>query len=441
MSASPRRRAQPHKERPAPELPLDAVDRAEFSTALLVWYRRNARDLPWRRELNPYRTWVSEIMLQQTRVNAVLEHFYAFTESFPTLVSLALAPEEQVLARWSGLGYYRRARLLHRAAKFVMEEFGGTLPQTAVELRKLPGIGNYTSAAIASIAFGERVAVVDGNVERVLLRVAGRHEQPDRATADLVAMFAQALIDAPAAYPDAPPPGDHNQAMMELGATVCTPRAPRCLECPVLDWCRTRGEHATPERPAMRSEQVCYALSTRNVGIRGGLQVLLHRRDSALSLMPDMLELPPLHAAPGSQPMLRLRHAIVGTNYYVEIFGLSNRREVRRRAQPGHNTAWYPAAALRSLPLTGLARKVLQRAGLMAAEAALPAAPRSPVETAHAEAVQPAAEAAQPQELGLAAMLPQPEIVEARRSGSKGVRKRLRSEAPMLFSLEPEAVG
>ena len=353
------------------ELPLDATAQADFSAALLQWYRRHARDLPWRRDPNPYRTWVSEIMLQQTRVQAVLEHFRSFTERFPTVVALALASEEEVLSRWSGLGYYRRARMLHRAAKFLLQEHEGTLPRTAVELRKLPGIGSYTAAAIASIAFGERAAVVDGNVERVLLRVAGRPEQPDRETIDFVQRFAQALIDAPAREAastgtPAPPPGDHNQAVMELGATVCLPRAPRCLECPVYDWCRTRGEHPTPERAAMKSERVAYALATRNTGARGGVEVLLHRRASDLSLMPGMLELPMLHASPASEPMLRLRHAIVGTNYYAEVFGIKTRQQVHRFAQPGHQTAWFDAQLLDRLPLTGFARKVLQRAGLMA---------------------------------------------------------------------------
>ena len=364
--------ARPRAPRAPVELPLDTTEQAGFAAALLAWYRRYARDLPWRREPDPYRTWVSEIMLQQTRVTAVLEHFRAFTGRFPTLVALALAPEDEVLSRWSGLGYYRRARMLHRAAKFLLQEHEGTLPRTAAELRKLPGIGSYTAAAIASIAFGERAAVVDGNVERVLLRVAGRPEQPDRETLEFIQRFAQALIDAPAreaesAGTTAPPPGDHNQAVMELGATVCLPRAPRCLECPVYAWCRTRGEHPTPERAAMKSERVAYALATRNIGARGGVEVLLHRRGAELSLMPGMLELPTLRSAPAVvEPMLRLRHAIVGTNYYAEVFGMKTRQQVHRAAQPGCQTAWFDAQLLDRLPLTGFARKVLQRAGLMA---------------------------------------------------------------------------
>ena len=148
---------------------LSRIERDSFARLLWSWYRRNARALPWRGIYDPYRTWLSEIMLQQTRVSAVVEHYARFVERFPTLVALALAPLDDVLAAWSGLGYYRRARLMHRTAKLLMEEHGGSLPSTSTELRRLPGIGIYTSAAIASIAYGERIAVVDhdaGTVER-----------------------------------------------------------------------------------------------------------------------------------------------------------------------------------------------------------------------------------------------------------------------------------
>jgi A/G-specific adenine glycosylase len=157
----------------SPDAKLDA---ALFRRKLMGWYKSHARELPWRGVNDPYRTWLSEVMLQQTRVAAVVEHYENFLRKFPTILALALAPEAEVLAAWSGLGYYRRARMLHRAAQFLTSERGGVLPGTAAELRTLPGIGEYTSAAIASIAFGESVAVVDGNVERVLLRLTGRPE-------------------------------------------------------------------------------------------------------------------------------------------------------------------------------------------------------------------------------------------------------------------------
>src|SRR5271170_1381203 len=193
--------------------PLDAP---LFRRRLINWYRIHARELPWRNVNDPYRTWVSEVMLQQTRVAAVIEHYHDFLRRFPTVLALALAPETDVLAAWSGLGYYRRARMLHKAAQFITKERSGILPGTAAELRTLPGIGEYTSAAIASIAFGESIAVVDGNVERVLLRITG---QPEIKTAEgraFVQRMAAALVPKRSVKGHANAAGDHNQAMMEL---------------------------------------------------------------------------------------------------------------------------------------------------------------------------------------------------------------------------------
>ncbi|HEV2214338.1 MAG TPA: A/G-specific adenine glycosylase, partial [Terracidiphilus sp.] len=208
---------------------------------LLDWYGDNQRNLPWRGSADPYAIWVSEIMLQQTRVAVVVERYTAFLSRFPTIQSLAAAPEQDVLALWSGLGYYRRARMLHKAAQFVVEHHAGCLPKTAAELRLLPGIGVYTAAAIASNAHSERVAVVDGNVERVLCRLYG-WEAPGRTGSSLMRRRIQAEADK---LVDPRRPGDFNQAMMELGATVCAPRNPRCLACPLAIECATRGEHRT----------------------------------------------------------------------------------------------------------------------------------------------------------------------------------------------------
>ena len=227
---------------------------------LLEWYARNRRDLPWRRSRDPYAIWVSEIMLQQTRVAVVIERYQAFMARFPSLVSLALAPEQEVLALWSGLGYYGRARNLHKAAQFVANRHRGTLPATAEELRTLPGIGAYTAAAIASIAHGERVAVVDGNVVRVLCRMAGwKAGNGGAALKRKIEELAAQLVDPK--YP-----GDFNQALMELGATVCQPRNPQCLVCPFSADCMTRGEHETSPRPRMLSKEVAHALT--NAGLR-----------------------------------------------------------------------------------------------------------------------------------------------------------------------------
>ena len=178
------------------KLPKSELDPAVFRRRLITWYRLHARALPWRDTIDPYRIWVSEIMLQQTRVAAVIEHYHEFLRRFPTLVSLSLAPEADVLAAWSGLGYYRRARMLHKAAQFITSERGGVLPSNSVELRTLPGVGEYTSAAIASIAFGESIAVVDGNVERVLLRLTGRPEERTAAGRAFLRTTAQSIVPA-----------------------------------------------------------------------------------------------------------------------------------------------------------------------------------------------------------------------------------------------------
>lgn len=343
------------------------VDR--FRTLLMVWYAEHARVLPWRGVNDPYRTWVSEVMLQQTRVAAVIEHYQEFLKRFPTILSLALAEEPEVLAAWSGLGYYRRARMLHKASQFITREMGGVLPSTSTELRTLPGIGEYTCAAIASIAFGESIAVVDGNVERVLLRVTGR---PEEATPDgraFVQAQAQALVPQAALDRRGNAPGDHNQAMMELGATICLPRAPLCLQCPVFSLCGTRGEHKTIPRATQTSKKSAYLLWIRKQGT--ATEVLLERRPSTASLMADMYELPPLpmDAVDGREPLLRVRHSITNTNYYVQVFSPRGRSDTALRsavpAAPG-DLHWVGTKTLADLPLTGLARKVLQRLDVMA---------------------------------------------------------------------------
>jgi A/G-specific adenine glycosylase len=360
----------------------------------MEWYRVHARKLPWRGAIDPYCIWLSEIMLQQTRVAAVIEHYHDFLVKFPTLLSLALAPEQDVLAAWSGLGYYRRARMLHRAAQFITQELGGVLPTSSAELRTLPGIGEYTSAAIASIAFGESVAVVDGNVERVLLRLTGRAEDPTAAGRAFLRATAQMLVPPSmaagaiekkrgrslpeaegraAGRPGRNPPGDHNQAMMELGATICLPRAPLCLQCPVHELCRTRGEHSTSPRAKLRSREVAFLLSIRKQGV--ATEVLLAKRPAEASLMAGMFELPPLpfdaeaDEMADREPLLRIRHAITNTNYYARIYApMGPSDKALRRAVPiaKADLHWVRTSTLSQLPLTGLCRKVLQRLDVMA---------------------------------------------------------------------------
>jgi A/G-specific adenine glycosylase len=361
--------------------PSDAkLDVALFRRKLMSWYKSHARELPWRGVSDPYRTWLSEVMLQQTRVAAVIDHYANFLRKFPTMLALALASESEVLATWSGLGYYRRARMLHKTAQFLTRQRGGVLPNTATELRTLPGIGEYTSAAIASIAFGESIAVVDGNVERVLLRVTGRPEVKTAAARVFVQKKASALVPKRRIGDGVNAAGDHNQAMMELGATLCLPRAPLCLHCPIYSMCKTRGEHITPPRAVQLSRPAAYLLSLRKRGTV--TEVLLELRAHDASLMPGMYELPPLplDAVQGREPLLRLRHAITNTNYYVQVFAAHGPEDSGlRRAIPASkgDLHWVLTSRLGSLPLTGLARKALQRLDVMAVNLPrLPAVPR-----------------------------------------------------------------
>jgi A/G-specific adenine glycosylase len=331
---------------------------------LLAWYGSNRRDLPWRRVSAPYAIWVSEIMLQQTRVAVVIDRFQAFLGRFPTLVSLALATEEEVLALWSGLGYYRRARMLHKAARFVADHNQGNLPVRSEELRLLPGIGSYTAAAIASIAHGEPIAVVDGNVERVLCRLEGwelRSRTGEAALRRRIEAQAAKLVDPEHA-------GDFNQAMMELGATICLPRNPQCLVCPLEEHCKTKGEHKVPPRARMASREVAYALSVRTGGEPGpgNREVLLEQRPPSLTVMPGMWELPSLResAVPDEDLRMTVRHAIMQVNYYVRIRTVYE-DDVEALSVAGGERRWVPLSGAGGMALTGLARKVLMRTRLL----------------------------------------------------------------------------
>jgi A/G-specific adenine glycosylase len=217
---------------------------AHLRSSLLAWYDRQRRDLPWRDEPDPYRVWVSEVMLQQTQVTTVIPYYERFLRRFPRLADLAAASLDEVLKVWEGLGYYARARHLHAAARRVMADYGGQLPANYASLRRLPGLGDYTAGALASIAFGERVPAVDGNVKRVLARLfAVSRPVGEGATARRLRAAAAELTP-----PDRP--GDFNQALMELGATLCLPAAPRCLLCPVQAECAGLAQGIQESLPA-----------------------------------------------------------------------------------------------------------------------------------------------------------------------------------------------
>ncbi|MCC5940287.1 MAG: A/G-specific adenine glycosylase [Balneolaceae bacterium] len=210
---------------------MSSTDKEEFSKNLIEWYRQNKRDLPWRNSDDPYAIWVSEIMLQQTRVDTVIPYYHRFLDAFPTVFDLAAADQQQVLKLWEGLGYYSRGRNLHYAAKHVVEHYEGNIPEEYKQITSLKGIGPYTAAAILSIAFQKKYAVVDGNVIRVIARYFGIEDDVRSSrTKNEVQQLADSLI------PETDP-GDFNQAMMELGATVCKPQQPECSSCPLSVHC------------------------------------------------------------------------------------------------------------------------------------------------------------------------------------------------------------
>jgi A/G-specific adenine glycosylase len=328
---------------------------------LLAWYEGAARDLPWRRTSDPYAIWISEAMLQQTRVETVIGYWTRFLEAFPTVGDLAAAEEETVLAAWSGLGYYRRARSLHAAAREVVERHGGAFPREHAAALALPGVGPYTAAAVLSIAHDASLPLVDGNVERVfarrfLLEEAAGSPGLQRAAWALAAH----LVPAPFA-------GTWNQALMELGATVCTPRAPRCSECPWTRSCAARRADRAQELPAPKLKPAQRDVELELAWIHDGARLLLERRPQE-GRMAGMWQLPTreltatdlfpsrfgAHLGLGDE-LGRLRHGI--TSHRIQGRILAGRPPARLPV----NWAWFPPGRLAELPLTGMTKKALRR--------------------------------------------------------------------------------
>ncbi len=338
------------------------------------------RDLPWRRTTDPYAIWVSEIMLQQTRVETVVGYYQRFLKAFPDVRSLARAPEDRVLGQWSGLGYYRRARLLHQGAKAVVASHSGQVPRDAAARLALPGIGRYTAGAIGSIAFGLREPIVDGNVARVLSRLYRIESPLGRADTE------RALWERAAQWADDSDPGAINQGLMELGATVCTPKKPDCGSCPLRAMCRGRGVAETLPTPRARVKKKRVQLAA--VVATVGDEVWLVRRTEALhgGLHGGLWSLPRVETEPGNaraacqrvlkevgllgarvakKPAGQLRHVLTHRALEVRIF-----RATHARASSAH-----PAAGLRSADLAGLRgrtfgmsrldEKILQVVGLV----------------------------------------------------------------------------
>lgn len=332
---------------------------------LLSWFDRARRDLPWRATRDPYAIWVSEIMLQQTRVETVRPYYRRFLERFGTVEALAAASLEEVLTSWSGLGYYRRARLLHKAAREVVER--GGIPRTAAELEELPGIGSYTAAAVASIAFDEPVVVLDGNVERVISRWIAFAEPPRGSAAK------RFLRQEAAKLLDPSRPGDSNQALMELGALVCKPKAPDCGACPLGDGCRARSEGDPEAYPLAVEKRAIERQRRLAVVVERRGKILLFRRPDDEELLAGIWEVP-WTTRDGSQPESRLGERYggswrLGETVRMVRHGITYRDleiEVRRgdlvggdELAEGAEAGWFDREEIADLPTSSLLKKLL----------------------------------------------------------------------------------
>ncbi|MFZ4731009.1 MAG: A/G-specific adenine glycosylase [Pirellulales bacterium] len=335
------------------------LDSAVVQRALLAWYRRTARDLPWRRDPDPYRVWVSETMLQQTQVDRVRGAFVAFLEAFPTVGALAAADTEAVLRAWEGLGYYRRARQLQAAARVVMEEHGGQLPDSEVKLRRLPGIGRYTAAAILSIAHDRPVPIVEANSRRVLARLVGHDRPVGTAAGD------EPLWEVAAGLVPRRRAGSFNQALMDLGATVCTPRQPLCGRCPLAGCCAAHATGRSDAIPApLPRRAVIERRETALVVVHRGR--VLVRRCQAGEWWEGLWDFPRLPSADLVAPLSLGRRREIGRFHYtvthhridLRVVSCSAMRAGPRAGRGVAKRAWVDARALVELPLTSPGRRV-----------------------------------------------------------------------------------
>jgi A/G-specific adenine glycosylase len=347
--------------------PVSTADHPAAS--LLAWYDRAGRDLPWRVKTgraDPYRVWLSEIMLQQTTVEAVKPYFAKFLALWPDVKSLAAADDQAVMTAWAGLGYYARARNLLACARAVAREFDGRFPETEEGLRALPGIGAYTAAAIAAIAFGERAIVIDGNIERVITRLAAIDTPLPKAKPEI-----RAVLDG--MVPEARP-GDFAQALMDLGATVCTPKSPSCLICPLSDACvaRARGQATSfPVKPAKKGKKALQSLAF--VVLDRDNRILLCTRP-AKGLLAGMAEVPnaewsanaaTLQAAPIHTEWQRLNEPVIHIFTHIDLrMDIAVARLVATIPAP-EGMRWVKVGDLDSEPVPTLFRKAIE-AGLRA---------------------------------------------------------------------------
>ena len=339
-----------------------------LQTSLLRWFDREKRAMPWRGTKDPYRVWLSEVMLQQTRVETVTRYWGRFLERFPTVADLARAGEQEVLKAWEGLGYYRRARHLHQAAREVVERHHGVVPSDEEAFRALPGVGDYTAGAVLSIAFGRPLPAVDGNVIRVLCRIYNIEEDPTRPeTAKRIRAIAASLVHRRRA-------GDWTQALMELGATVCLPREPRCLLCPVAAHCKGRAAGTAARLPARPKRKAPHRWEHACAVVRRGGKLLFVRRPEE-GLLGGLWELPsgdmsgePLEEAVPrilaqttglsgtyDRELGRVYHAFTHARLTLRVCTV---REARGRLSSAR-AAWCAPGDVARLPLSAVARKSL----------------------------------------------------------------------------------
>ena len=343
-------------------------ERVEQRRDLLAWFDLQQRDLPWRRSRDPYRVWVSEIMLQQTRVETARPYFERFIRAFPSVEDLASAEVEAVLSQWSGLGYYQRARRLHAAARQIVAG-GARFPASVEEWLQLPGVGPYTAAAIASIVLGVPEPAVDGNVMRVVGRLLALEEDPRKTSGHrAIQSEARHLLDLQR-------PGDSNQALMEIGATICLPRRPRCSLCPLEPGCGAAAA-GDPELYPVAGRRPPVSRHFRQVAVvesRG--RVLLFRRPGNSPRMAGLWEFPwmdgrargKLESALGQRyggrwkigsTRGRVKHSVTNRSFQIEVFEASASFE--SEVAEGPEAGWFSSSDLTGLPVTGLVGKVLK---------------------------------------------------------------------------------
>ncbi|HEX5410301.1 MAG TPA: A/G-specific adenine glycosylase [Terriglobia bacterium] len=346
---------------------LSRIQAAAARQSLLRWYQRRSRALPWRKSRSPYTVWISEVMLQQTQIETVIPYYQRFVREFPTVENLAKAPLERVLELWSGLGYYRRARNLHQAAQELMEKHGGHFPSEMELARTLAGVGDYTARAVLSIAYNQPFAVLDGNVARVmarLLALRGSVPQPE---------FRRRIEEGLDLLLSKRSPGNFNQALMELGQTICLPRSPRCSLCPLRHWCKGlksgKPENFPDPKPRRKSEQWHMAVAVLH---RNQRVMLVRGLDDGL--LDDLWNFPSAFGQSSSEalisleeklgkllqtrcslkgPAQELRHNITYRSIQVLVY-----QGFIPRAAPKNGFRWVPTSAVESAAVSQLARKV-----------------------------------------------------------------------------------